>query len=201
MAAELPYLASYKNVETLFQRIASAKRPDTFSTRFLSETIGLKSTSDRPLISLLRTLGFIDATGKPTNDYDALKNPARAPYAIGTAVRRAYGPLFAANEAAHDLPPDELRGLISQVAGTDESMTKRIAYTLGALLKVAKFNGLKDKEQVEPDPVNKENSVVPEVRGPNMRPEFHYNIQVHVPANGTEETYINIFNAIRKVFR
>jgi hypothetical protein len=34
-----------------------------------------------------------------------------------------------------------------------------------------------------------------------LRPDFHYNIQVHLPTNGSEETYINIFNAIRKVFK
>src|SRR5258706_3739591 len=128
MPVELPYLGSYKNVGELFTRIASAKRPDTFSTRFLSETLGLKSTGDRPLISLLKTLGFIDAAGKPTADYDALKNPARAPDAIGSALKRAYAPLFSANENAHALSSDQLRGLISQVAGTDEGMTKRIAW-------------------------------------------------------------------------
>ena len=34
-----------------------------------------------------------------------------------------------------------------------------------------------------------------------LRTEFHYNIQVHLPANGTEEVYLNIFNALRRVFQ
>jgi hypothetical protein len=34
-----------------------------------------------------------------------------------------------------------------------------------------------------------------------MRTEFHYNLQIHLPANGNEETYLNIFNAIRKTFQ
>jgi hypothetical protein len=204
MPAELPYLASYKNIEELFARIASAKRPDTFSTRFLAETLGLKSTTDRPLISLLRTLGFIDAAGKPTPDYDALKNPDRAKQAVGAAIRRAYAPLFAANERAHSLSSDQLRGLISQVAGTDEGMTKRIAYTLGALLKMATFDGVADSvETTSPatDELEIEEEATPSVTPRSLRPEFHYNIQIHLPSNGTEETYINIFNALRKVFR
>lgn len=203
MPVELPYLASYKNVGEVFARISSAKRPETFSTRFLSETLGLKSTTDRPLISLLKTLGFIDAAGKPTTDYDALKNPERAPYAIGTAIRHAYAPLFAANENAHKLSTDQLKGLISQVAGTDEGMTKRIAWTLGALLKVAMFDAGPEKGPTTPaSPLEEETNkdmVLPGLGG--LRPEFHYNIQIHLPSNGTEETYINIFNAVRKVFR
>jgi len=35
MATSLPYLASNKNVLTLFEKIASAKVPDTFSQAFL----------------------------------------------------------------------------------------------------------------------------------------------------------------------
>ncbi len=203
MPVELPYLASYKNVDKLFARIATAKRPDTFSTRFLSQTLGLKSTTDRPLISILRTLGFIDAAGKPTPEYDELKNPGRAPYAIAAAIRRAYNPLFAANENAHSLSPDQLRGLISQVAGTDEGMTKRIAWTLGALLKAAKFDGEPEpvKEPAPPEEEQPGAGAAPPPGPKGLRPEFHYNIQIHLPSNGTEDTYINIFNAVRKVFR
>jgi uncharacterized protein DUF5343 len=109
MPAELPYLPSYKNVAKLFQNIAAAKRPEAFTQKFLTETLGLKSASDRPLIALLKTLGFVDASGKPTTAYDTLKNPDHAPYAIGAAIRRAYAPLFAANESAHTLSPDQRR--------------------------------------------------------------------------------------------
>jgi hypothetical protein len=33
-----------------------------------------------------------------------------------------------------------------------------------------------------------------------LRTDFHFNIQVHLPANGTEDTYLNIFNALRRTF-
>jgi len=34
----------------------------------------------------------------------------------------------------------------------------------------------------------------------SLRPDFHFNIQIHLPANGTEDTYLNIFNALRRTF-
>jgi hypothetical protein len=203
MPAELPYLNSYKNVDKLFQNIATAKRPETFSQKFLVDTLGLKSTTDRPLIALLKTLGFVDAAGKPTADYDALKNPDRATYAIGAAVRRAYAPLFAANENAHTLSSEQLRGLISQVAGTDENMSKKIGYTLSALLKLAKFgeapaSALRGGDATQEE--KEEEKIAPPGRD-QLRSEFHYNVQIHLPSNGTQETYLNIFEAVRKVFR
>jgi len=47
MPAQLPYLASNKNVGTLFEKIASAKIPPKFTHEFLTTTIGLKGTNDR----------------------------------------------------------------------------------------------------------------------------------------------------------
>jgi len=35
MPVQLPYLSSYKNVPILFQKIASAKIPETFHNKFL----------------------------------------------------------------------------------------------------------------------------------------------------------------------
>jgi hypothetical protein len=58
MAMSLPYLSSYKNVGTLFDKIASAKVPPKFTHEFLQNTIGLKGTNDRPLITLLRNMGW-----------------------------------------------------------------------------------------------------------------------------------------------
>ncbi|UXZ34615.1 DUF5343 domain-containing protein [Cupriavidus gilardii] len=194
----------------MFSGIASAKVPDTFTQAFLAQTLGLKASSDRPLIPLMRTLGFTDASGRPTPAYRALKNPQHAKAAIANAIRMAYAPLFEANEAAQTLNSEQLRGLIAQVAGTDEDMTKRIAYTFSALCKqgdfstsshlsgphtqTEKLDGEEDEREAQSDKAK-----IP--RRDGLRPEFHYNFQIHLPANGTEETYLSIFNALRKVFQ
>lgn len=209
MASALPYLASNKNIGTLFGKIASAKVPEKFSQTFLSQTIGLKSTNDRMLIPLLRTLGFLDASGSPTTAYRQLKNAESAKGAIASAVRQAYKPLFDSDEEAHKLAPEKLKGLVAQVAGTDDSMTARIASTFNSLVKLGDFDAsmVEDKADAEDDEDVPAASKKPKEAaasqgdGKRLRPEFHYNIQVHLPSNATEEVYLNIFNAIRKVFQ
>jgi hypothetical protein len=212
MAKELPYLSTYKNVGELFARIESAKQPDAFTTRYLIETIGLKSTGDRQLISLLKTLGFLDSGGRPTQTYGHLKNKAKAPEAIAAGIRKGYEPLYDANQKAHTLSASDLKGLISQVAGTDTGTTAKIAGTFGALIKVADFSKSSDPADEEEDELEEEaaDEVNPTGKklklknpgslGPALRPEFHYNIQVHLPANASEENYLQIFNALRKSF-
>lgn len=201
MAQTLPYLASYKNVGRLFEKILTAQRPETFTHEYLRSTIGLKGTGDRPLIPYLRTLGFLDAANRPTAAYDLLKNPAKAKNAIAAGIKLAYEPLFKANENADKLSTEDLKGLISQVTGADTDMVKRIAVTFSAIVKQADFSATqqstKSKEPHEtPQPDGK-----PDDGEPGLRTEFHYNIQVHLPGNGTEETYLNIFNALRRTFK
>jgi hypothetical protein len=203
MAKDLPYLPMYKNVQPLFDKIAAAKAPETFTQSFLSSTLGFASTNDRPLIPLLKTLGFLDSAGKPTTEYGLLKNKSTARAGIAEAIRRAYEPLFAANENAHALTMEELKGLISQVAGTDEGMTGRIAGTFNALVKCADFAVAPKGDKQILKAVEKTEGLTTEAdsEGGALRPEFHYNIQVHLPSNASEETYLSIFNALRRVFR
>jgi hypothetical protein len=137
VAKELPYLPSYKNVEKLFTAIDAAKKPDALTTKLLYDTFGLKSVSDRALITMLKTLGFLDQSNKPTSQYDLLKNPSQAKMAIAAGVRKAYSPLFDANENAHKLAGEELRGLIAQVAGADKGIASKIAGTFNSLVKLA----------------------------------------------------------------
>lgn len=205
MPTELPYLSSYKNVAALFEKIKTAKIPEAVTTSYLAQTLGFKSSGDRALIAMLKTLEFIDASGKPTKDYARLKHDKLAKGAIAAAVRKAYEPLFAANEKAHELLNEDLRGLVAQIAGCDDNMTSKIVGTFKSLCAVSDFKaqslilGEKDthkgKSEEETDTGDGDGSKNP------LRPDFHYNIQVHLPANGSEDTYMNIFNAIRKVFK
>jgi hypothetical protein len=57
------------------------------------------------------------------------------------------------------------------------------------------------QEETEDDDVQQVDEEKTKKLGKGLRTEFHYNIQIHLPANGTEEMYLNIFNALRRVFQ
>ncbi|CAG1064522.1 hypothetical protein BAC1_00081 [uncultured bacterium] len=203
--AELPYLKSYKNVGKLFERIKSAKTPEIFNNTYLYNTLGLKSNTDRPLIALLKSLGFLDSTGKPTPRYSSLKNEKIAKQEIAQGIRQAYEPLFTSNENAETLNSQDLKGLVAQIAGTDIGITSKIVGTFKALAALADFStkAPEDKQKKTGTATENEQKGIegaPKEKVGPFRPDFHYNIQVHLPLNGTEETYLNIFNALRKVF-
>lgn len=151
-------------------------------------------------------MGFLDQSGTPTKAYRLLKGADTAKAAIAAAIRAAYAPLYEADENAHSLSSEKLKSLVAQVAGTDETMTARIVSTFSALVKLADFSANAPQEQSpddEPDDQKTGESNDSSSRSDGrrrLRPEFHYNIQVHLPSNGTEEVYLNIFNALRRSF-
>jgi len=210
MPVSVPYLASNKNVGELFNKIGSAAVPSKFTQEFLVTTIGLKGTNDRQLIPLLRNLGFLDQSNTPTPTYSLLKSKDRRSGAIADGIRVAYKQLFAANEEAFELTGEKLKGLIAQVAGTDDEMTARIANTFSALVKIADFKAqstavTEKKSKNEEGEDDDESDLAKETKSKRsvggLRPEFQYVIQIQLPSNGSEETYLNIFNAIRKTFQ
>jgi hypothetical protein len=201
LAKDLFYLASYKNVDKLFDKIESAKAPEAFTNAFLTDTIGLKSKGDRGLINMLKKMGFLDPTGRPTDKYGLLKNKNVKKAAIADGLRSVYAPLFEANENANDLKSEDLKGLIAQVTGAEKNTVNQIAYTFTAIAKNADFTAAKPETTKKEGDDGGEPSKPPIPPIPTgLRTDFHFNIQVHLPANGTEETYLNIFNALRRSF-
>jgi hypothetical protein len=202
LAKDLFYLASYKNVDKLFEKIESAKAPEAFTNAVLTDTIGLKSKGDRSLINMLKKMGFLDPTGRPTEKYGLLKNKNVKKAAIADALRAVYAPLFEANEKANELNQEDLKGLIAQITGSDKNIVGQIAYTFNAIAKNADFTKSAKLEDRKDDDKGEDDGTKPTIppKPTGLRTDFHFNIQVHLPANGTEETYLNIFNALRRTF-
>jgi hypothetical protein len=205
LAKDLPYLSSYKNVGLLFDKISKAKVPEAFTVRYLSDTLGLKSTTDRQLISLLKKMGFLDSSGKPTPTFSSLKNAATAKFAIANGIRIAYAPLYESDENIHSLASDQLKGAIAQVSGAEEGLVRFITGTFNTLVKLADFSGNNlvanddSDDDVEESVEDQELTLQrKKVAAAGFSPSFRFNIEIHLPSNGTEETYLNIFNALRK---
>jgi hypothetical protein len=200
VAKDLFYVPSCKNLDKLFEKIEAAKAPEVFTTRFLADTIGLTSQADRSLINMLKKMGFLEATGRPTEAYGLLKNKGVAKQAIAEGLRKVYQPLFEANEKANELSPEDLKGLIAQITGGEKNIVAQIAYTFKAIAKNADFTAAPKPPDGNHDGADdKPKPPIPPIPS-SLRSDFHFNIQVHLPANGTEETYLNIFNALRRTF-
>lgn len=90
-------------------------------------------------------------------------------------------------------------------------MTRLITGTFNALTKVADFsapkpvvgeetslNGTSSTNGKDRSSDNEKERLQTERQITNFHPDFRFNIEVHLPSSGTEETYLAIFNALRK---
>src|SRR4051794_30797966 len=101
MAVPSAYLTTVKNVPAIFDALRSASVPNRFSYDFLKQ-LGFGSSSDRPMIPVLRTLGFLDDGNKPTDRYRQFKDPNLSKQVLAEALRDAYADVFAVDTSAQN---------------------------------------------------------------------------------------------------
>lgn len=198
--ADYPYLASNKNMAAVFDKIRTAAKPPKFTISFMKQ-LGFTSSNDQSYPSLLKKLGFLTDDGTPTLYYDALRDASTARIVLADRIRDLYSELFAINTEVYNASDEEIKGAISRVTGKDAKDVGRIFTTFKSLCGLADFTSSITEVQenttnetpanTNPSP-NEPSFVIPASH--SGKPDFHYNIQIHLPAT----TDISVYNAIFK---
>jgi hypothetical protein len=201
-----PYVNGYGGIPKLFAEIKSASVPPKFTQDFMSTALGLKSSSYRAMIPLLKKLGFVDQGNVPTQAYRDFRDDTRSGQIMAERMKEAYAPLFAANEYAWRLDRKDLQAKLKNVtgAGDDDSNLYAVVGTFMELSKLADFEGgpvRKGGEVRTPagpgaEPENGGGNFQPKLAG-SARIGLSYTINLNLPAT----TEIEVFNAIFKSLR
>jgi len=190
---EYPYMMSNNKISKIINSLQTAEKPNKLTQKHLTN-LGYTSTNDRAIIQLLKRLGFLTDDGSPSSQFDQLRDKALYKKTLASCVRELYKDLFAINTEIYKDSDENIKGAISRVTGGDEESVKRIYATFKTLCNIADFS----QPTVKEAPVKattKEN--IPEQSNNIIKPiesEFHYNIQIHLPAT----TDISVYNAIFK---
>ena len=70
MDTSVPYMPTVGNLPKILQAIQRAGVPEVFTVDFLKD-LGFKSSNDRPIIRVLKYLGFLSQSGHPTDYPDS----------------------------------------------------------------------------------------------------------------------------------
>lgn len=197
MADSYPYIISNNKVAPIFEKIKSAAKPLKFTHELLKK-MGFVSSNDRAMVSILKGLGFLTDDGSPTEYYDRLKDPKDHPYVIGERVKDLYSELFALDTDINNADDDEIKGAFARITGKDSLLVQRYTNTFKALCSVAKFDASpsinEPKKDIFEDETKQKGEEERSPLGTELKPDFHYNIQIHLPAT----TDISVYNAIFK---
>jgi hypothetical protein len=196
------YLISSAKVKDIFRAIQNAQAPKKFTTGFL-ESLGLKSTNDRLVISVLKGLGFLNANGEPTARYFAFLDEGQAPRVLAEGLRDAYGDLFQVNTKAYELSQTEVKNKLKTLTQGKPSDTvlDHMARTFKTLSQLADFTAA-------PEPVAAEPAREEPAERPAPKPELHrpravslgglvYNIQLVLPDSRDTAVYDALFKSLK----
>lgn len=195
-----PYVNGYGGIPTLFAAIKTAAVPTKFTQDFMGTSLGLKSSSYRAFIPLLKRLGFIDAGSVPMQVYRDFRDPKLSGTVMARQLKSAYSSLYTANEYAHQLSKKDLQEKLRTITGAavDDSNIGYVASTFSELAKLATWDGAAPKPPEEATPTNGTGTLLHEERK-EFAGQFglSYTINLNLPAT----TEIEVFNAIFKSLR
>ncbi len=197
MAKYPPYVNSYGQLPKLFAEIKKASVPPKFTQDFMSSMMGLKSSSYRAMIPLLKNLGFLDQSSIPTQDYKDFRDDAKSGSVMARRIKETYSDLFTAHEYAYKLNKEELSGKLITILGLSKD-DKNISYVVGTLqelFKLADFTG-KHKPEEKKKQISSESLEKPPQQTQEKQTQLgiSYTINLNLPAT----TEVEVFNAIFK---
>jgi uncharacterized protein DUF5343 len=183
--------------------------PGKVTFQFLA-SVGFKSSNDRSILAVLRTLGFIDRSGVPTDAWRKYRNKSQSKAVMAEALRTTYKSLFSTYPDAPRKDNEALRNYFSSHTSVGEGALKFMVGTFKSLAELADFGaqlpetGGDDEEaeglEVEPE---EESRMDRRLRVKRIGTgagglAININIQLQIPDTDKAETYDNFFAALKK---
>ena len=92
---------------------------------FLTTKLGLKSSSYRAMIPLLKRIGLIDDANVPNENYRQFRDENNSGAIMARQIKIAYKDLFAANEYANELKREDVISKLTTILELPQ-MTRRL---------------------------------------------------------------------------
>lgn len=199
--ADFPYTPNPAAIKRFLAHVQSAGVPEKITQKYL-EKVGFKSTNDRYIIGVLKSLGLIDASGVPTQLWQSYRNRKAAGATLAGALRTGYADLFRTYPDAYRKDSEALRNYFSAHTKVAESTLGLIVSTFKTLCELADFEATQPAEAMSEE-VEKTPGVPPKRRGsaeiaPSGTPAVNINIQLQLPATDDATVYDKLFAALKK---
>lgn len=209
MAKYPPYLDAFGKIPEVFAEIKKTSVPPKFTVDFISTVLGLKSSSYRAMIPILKKLDFLDQASVPTIHYKEYRDDSKSEIILGKQVKLAYSDLYKAAEYAHKLSKDQLSTKLKTLLGVgdDDKNIGKVVGTFTELTKLCKFDV--DVETPKEKHIGKHEgedekakSSATQKNAPIQFPSnktfgISYTINLNLPATTEIEVYNSIFKALK----
>ena len=207
MALPKAYLTSVKNLPAILTAIQQAQAPERFTQSFL-ESLDFKSSSDRLIIGVLKSMRFLDDNGVPTERYYQFLDQTQGEKILAEGIRDAFEDLFRVNTSAEKMTRSDLINKFKTLSqgSLSDSVLDKLAMTFVALAKQADFT---HPIQSTPDPAGEadaqsEGGAVEDIpsRAKDISAHsmggLHYNIQLILPDTTNPKVFDALFRSLKE---
>ena len=193
-----------QNTGTLIEVIKSIGKhgvPDKFTTRDLP-VWGFKSSNDRPVIGVLKAIGFLDSSNAPQTLW--IKARTDPEEAVAEGVRAAYADLFKTFPDAHRKDAEALTNFFKAKTTVANTTVKTMVSTFRALAQYGDFENVGDgtAQNEQADLQAKEDAAAVTTLTKSISGStgltVNLNIELSVPTDATGEVYEKFFAAMKK---
>ena len=212
MALTTSYLTSVKNFEGIMNSILGARAPERFTNKFL-EDLGYKSSNDRLILGVLKSLGLLNDTGEPTQRYYDFLDQTQSKKVIAIGIQEAYEDLFNLKRDAQNMSQEEVKNKLKTLTqgSKGDKVIDSMARTFKTLCDYADWSEIPINSQVNSTSASKNNDISEkpdyvvqnspksvESKPISNQLGLHYNIQIHLPETTNMAVYDAIFQSIKK---
>jgi len=200
--AKYPYLANSGSLKRFISEIQSTGVPDKVTQDELASR-GFKSTNDRPIISVLKFINFLDGSAKPTENWINYRDKQQSRSVIASCIKTAYSELFNLYPNAHEKDAEALRNFFStRIDGGDKVLTQTVG-TFRALSELGDFTAadtltMPIAKGNAPDIKLVPSQLLANANNSDRQLVINLNIQLQLPATDNSEIYDKIFQSLKK---
>jgi hypothetical protein len=199
----LPYTAVHGALKKALGGLPASEKPPVFNTDFLDTVLQIRGGSNRPIPPIMKAMGFLDASGAPTNLYSQFQTEAGRPNAALQALKNGYAEIFRRNQYAHRADEPTLIDLIVAITGLPKSepIVRNILRTFQVVQAFAAGAGddrsAATEQEDAPSGLANGQAVYSETPRPSPGVGLVYNINVVLPETTNVEVYNAIFRSLK----
>lgn len=197
--AKYVYISNPSRIKSFLNKIQSIGIPDKLTIKYL-ESLGFKKLNDRPLVSIMKVIGFVTLDGVPTDRWKNYRDKKKAGYILAEGIREHYAELYKTYNDAHLKDNQTLLNFFRAKTEVGERALSYMVSAFKALTDLADFKA----EMPSPPPPEKESDITKlddellskQIEKPGL--VININIQLTLPETTNTATYDAFFNAMKK---
>ena len=206
MALPTSYMTGgYTKIPQYFDTLLTARAPEKFTNKFMAD-LGFTSSTDRLFANVLKSIGFLDDSGVPTERYFKFLDQSCSKQMVAEGVREAYEDLFNLNVTAYMMSQADVEGKLKTLTNGSKAAATitQMAKTFVALCSYADWSAATVSPQPETSvasPKQEEPANLSVISSQEYRStgfDLNYDIHIHLPATRDQAVYDALFASLAK---